>query len=442
MEIEMTKSQVTTYSSKKKTLTSYVEIKNIINQILFGEDLKDILEVVAIHLERKLPKTRAAILLFDEKKNCLFNGAAPSLPEEYSQKIDGLMIGPNAGSCGAAAFYKSTIVVRDTHSDPLWNSHLETAKKYKLRACWSTPILNMKGELFGTFALYYSATHKPTQKEVILVKELCDLVCLAMERDRSAALEKQIQEEIKNQRAYALSSQKLASLGEMAKNIAHEINNPLAIITGSLHQMNRIIEQSIDSHVTNELKLPAVRMNRAVLRIEKIVNGLSSITREASNDKFAKVNAQAVIDTAFLIFQERFSTSEIDFKITGELEAVFECRSTQISQVLVNILNNSFEAISMTANPWIRIHVASYENKIQLEITDSGNGIPFSQVDKIMIPLFTTKANSRAAGLGLSVSQTLVEENYGKIWYDKSCQNTRFVIELPKEQISILKQAA
>ncbi|MDD4973982.1 MAG: GAF domain-containing sensor histidine kinase [Bacteriovorax sp.] len=436
----MTQTKTKTNSSGKKALTSYVEIKNIISQILFGEELKSILNVILTHAEGKLPQTQALILLYNENSKCLLFGAAPSLPESFVQKVHGIQIGPTAGCCGSAAYFKSTTVVRDTLSDPLWASYIGLAKEYGLRACWSVPILNMKGELLGTFALYYKKTHKPTQKETILVKELIDIACLAIERERSAILKKESEKEIQIQRTNALNSLKHASVGEMAKNISHEVNSPLAIIRGSVHQMNRIIDQPGDNKVT--LRMHTARLERSVVRIEKIVKGLSSLTREASNDPFLKTDARTLIDDALSIFQERFLTSNVRSIVIGELDVLFECRSVQIFQVLISLLDNSYEAISKSENPWILIHVMQYDQKIRLEITDSGNGIPTSIVEKIMVPLFTTKVHSRATGLGLSVSQALIQEHSGKIWYDKSCHRTRFVIELPLEQVSSLKQAA
>jgi signal transduction histidine kinase len=412
----------------------------IISQILFGEDLRSILNVIINHVEGKLPKVQATILLYDESSNSLLFGAAPSFPESFVQKINGMKVGPDSGSSGTAAYYRRTIVVRDIHIDPLCVSSLELAKEFKLRACWSVPIINMKGELLGTFALYYKKTHKPTQNETILVKELIDIVCLAIERERSATLKRNIEEEMQIQRTNALNSLKYASLGEMAKNISHEVNSPLAVIRGSVHQMNRIIDQPGDSKVT--LRMHTARLERSVIRIEKIVKGLNSLTREASNDPFINIDAKALIDDALSIFHERFISSNIRLIVSGDLDVSFECRSAQIFQVLINLLDNSYEAISKSENPWIQIHVLQYDQQIRLEITDSGYGIPMSIVEKIMVPLFTTKVQSRATGLGLSVSQAFIQEHSGKIWYDKSCQRTRFVIELPIEQVPSLKQAA
>lgn len=421
-------------------LTSYVEIKNIIGQILHGEEINAILEVILLHLERKLPKTQASILLYDEEKNCLLTGAAPSLPSSMAQKIHGVEVGPMAGCCGAAAFHKTTVVVRDTFKDPLCLPFIGLVKEHKLKACWSMPILNMRGELLGTFTLYYKTTHQPTEKELILVKELADIVSLAIERDRSARLSKQKAEVLQMQRTNSVNSLKGVTLGEMAKNISHEVNSPLAVILGSVHQINRMLET--DGTDPEKLKIYAARLDRSVGRIEKIVRGLSSIPGEVSKAPFAKMAANSVIADAVTVHQKLFIRSDIKLIISGDLEVIFECRATQISQVLDNLINNAFEAVAQMKNPWIQIHVSTDWQNIRFEITDSGHGIPAADIEKLMVPLFTTKLQAKATGLGLPISKALIEEHSGKIWYDKSCQHTRFVIELPIEQTAIEKQAA
>jgi C4-dicarboxylate-specific signal transduction histidine kinase len=428
-----------TTTTKGKNLTSYVEIKNIISHILFEEDLNNVLEMIARHIEEKLPKAKASILLYDEKTGYLLKGAAPSLDADFWEQVSGYKIGPESGSCGTAAFYRTTVVVRDIQVDRLWKSYADLSKKYNLRACWSMPILNMKGELYGTFALYYSRPHKPNQKEMTLVKELIDIVCLAIEREKSATLKKQADLEIANQRTNAINSLKHVSIGEMAKNISHEVNNPLAVIRGSVQQINRLVSQNNNSE---GLKTYVDRLDRSALRIEKIVRGLHLITKETSKDPYIKISMKRIINDALSIFQERILNSDITARVIGDVETEFECRSIQIFQVLVNLLNNSYEAVAKTSNPWIEFKVSNCGNKLKIEITDSGSGIPEDIADKIMIPLFTTKALSNSTGLGLAISQVLIQEHSGNIWYDKSCQHTRFVIELPLEQVSFLKQAA
>lgn len=428
------------HRTEKKSYTSYIEVKDIISQILYGDELTNILDVIAIHIERKLPKAQASILLFNEKENCLLVASSPTLPEAYSQAINGIGIGPSIGSCGTAAYLKEEVIVANTYTDPLWKDYVSLAKKYKLKACWSMPILNAKNELLGTFALYYKSVHKPTISENILLKELVDVVCLAIEIDRSRALKKQNDEEALVQRNNTFNSIKRASLGEMAKNMSHEINNPLAIMLASIHQMNRLLDSKNTD--VDKLKSHAERLERSILRIEKVVSGLNSLTREASGDLIVQYNMRKLIDDTLIIFQERFISSNINIKLTGELDTELECRKTQISQVLAHLLNNSYEAISKAENPWILIHLQHNKETLRLEITDSGKGIPDSVVERIMIPMFTTKIHQKSSGLGLTVSESLVHDHGGKLWYDNTCQHTRFIVELPLRQSYTIKKAA
>ena len=211
---------------------------------------------------------------------------------------------------------------------------------------------------------------------------------------------------------------------------------------GSVHQLNRMIEN--DNIDKEKLSIYNARLNRTVVRIEKIVKGLRSITRESSLDPFKKIKAEDIVDDVLAICKERLSSNGISFKMTGDLDTVLECRSNQISQVLLNLINNSYEAILNDSSAWIQVHVKCFKDSVHFEVTDSGLGIPHAIAEKMMVPLFTTKVLSKATGLGLSISHALIQEHSGKFWYDQSCKHTRFVIELPLEQVqkSSIKQAA
>ena len=103
----------------------------------------------------------------------------------------------------------------------------------------------------------------------------------------------------------------------------------------------------------------------------------------------------------------------------------------QISQVLLNLFNNSFDAIENSDTKWIKHEVVYLENFARLEISDSGSGIQKALADKIMQPFFTTKPIGKGTGLGLSISRSIIEEHGGKFFLDETCPNTKFIIELP-----------
>ena len=104
------------------------------------------------------------------------------MPEAYCKQIDGIEIGPSAGSCGTAAYMGHAIFVDDIASDPLWDAFRELALSHDLRSCWSTPIRSDEGDVIGTFAVYHSVARAPTEDEIVSIKGISGHVASAIAR--------------------------------------------------------------------------------------------------------------------------------------------------------------------------------------------------------------------------------------------------------------------
>ena len=118
-----------------------------------------------------------------------------------------------------------------------------------------------------------------------------------------------------------------------------------------------------------------------------------------------------------------------------------ECRSVQMVQILVNLINNSHDAIENLEDRWIRLEAVDYGEFIELAVVDSGPGIPFEIQQKVMQPFFTTKEVGKGTGLGLSIARGIAQSHKGTLSIDNNCPNTRIVMTLPKSQESELKIA-
>lgn len=125
-----------------------------------------------------------SILLIDEGGEHLLHGAAPSLPKDYCDAIDGIAIGPQVGSCGTAAFVGHSIYVTDIASDPLWADFKDLALAHGLRACWSTPIFDDSGKMLGTFATYYRTPRAPLADEIAAINAITLRVARAVHATR------------------------------------------------------------------------------------------------------------------------------------------------------------------------------------------------------------------------------------------------------------------
>ena len=155
-----------------------------LQMIAGGKLLKNTLEVLLRGIEAQSPDMLVSILLLDADGVHLRNGAAPSLPAEYVKAIDGAAIGPKAGSCGTAAFRGSPVFVGDIAHDPLWQDFKHLALPHKLRACWSTPILDEQKKVLGTFAIYHHETGLPKNDAVRLIELVTQTTATAIVKAR------------------------------------------------------------------------------------------------------------------------------------------------------------------------------------------------------------------------------------------------------------------
>jgi signal transduction histidine kinase len=235
---------------------------------------------------------------------------------------------------------------------------------------------------------------------------------------------------LNEQQATLVQSSKMSALGEMAGGIAHEINTPLSIISLSLQNLRMLTEGSGGS---SELVLDLFdNIERTTERIGKIVSGLRNFSRDGSLAEVTPVKISDIIADTCALCQERFASQGIKLTIAmPNPELTLMCRQIQISQVLLNLLNNSFDAIQALEQRWIKIEVANTADKVTIAVADSGSGIPKEIVDKIMQPFFTTKPVGKGTGLGLSISAGIMQTHGGSLVIDRSCPNTKFVIEFP-----------
>src|SRR6201999_3232610 len=127
----------------------------------------------------------------------------PSLPQAYVDAIDGAVIGPNCGSCGAAAYTRRQVIVEDIANDPLWAEYREVASENSLCACWSTPVFSSQGQVIATFAMYYGEPRTPSLDDQKIIEQITHLAGIAIER-------KLTQDRLKDSEAYLGEAQTLA----------------------------------------------------------------------------------------------------------------------------------------------------------------------------------------------------------------------------------------
>lgn len=226
---------------------------------------------------------------------------------------------------------------------------------------------------------------------------------------------------------------KMSTLGELSSGIIHEIKNPLSVIQAS----SSFIKLMADGGTIEKEKIikHSDKITSMVLRIVKIADIISIYSRKSNNDPFEKVQIKSIVEDSLELVKEPIMKRGIDLK-SEFIETTIECRGIQLSQVTVNLLKNAADAIENDDEKWIhlKIEMSPTQDKIIISVTDSGKGLPAEVAENIFTKFYTTKGAGQGTGLGLSICKSIVESHRGKIYVDRYCENTRFVIELPLAQ--------
>jgi len=235
--------------------------------------------------------------------------------------------------------------------------------------------------------------------------------------------------ELANTREALIQSEKLASMGQLAAGIAHEVNNPLGVVLMYSH----LLLEDADKYpnLAEDLAMITTHADRA----KKIVSGLLRFARQNKVDA-QKVSIEEIIDDAATSIQIPENISLIK-SIKAE-NLIIEVDREQIIQVLTNLINNAVTAMENGGE--LRISVKDTDNEIIIIVSDTGAGIPEEIRSKIFEPFFTTKPTGRGTGLGLAITYGIVKMHNGSITVESNCDpakgktGTRFTIKLPRSR--------
>jgi PAS domain S-box-containing protein len=255
------------------------------------------------------------------------------------------------------------------------------------------------------------------------------LYILGINWDRTS--EALLQENLLKEQARGIENSKLSSLAAMATGVAHEINNPLTLITSSVTVLKKMLAKNkLDPEYLLE---NLIDIEQTVDRISHTISGLRSLSKDTASELKSDVSLKDILDDVLGLCRERYMLSGVSFEVQicpQAMATTLHLRRVQIIQVLLNLFANSYDAVSKLSEKWIRVDACVENEKLQIKITDSGLGIDPAIMDKIFHPFFTTKEIGHGAGLGLGQSKTMIENNGGELYLDRTSKNTSFIIEI------------
>ncbi len=227
--------------------------------------------------------------------------------------------------------------------------------------------------------------------------------------------------------ANLIESEKLASIGQLAANVAHEINNPLAAIIANAQLLLRDLREA-DENTVEALKL----IETAGVRAAKIVGNLLDSARREKRDEFDEFSLNETITDALSMvnYEIKHRSIQVKLDLAEEMPQIF-AHKNQLKGVWINLIVNALGAVE-TSKGAISISTRYDRQEYRVVIADNGQGISPEHQEHIFEPFFTTKEAGKGTGLGLSVSLQVIKNHRGTIHFEtKPGKGTKFIVILP-----------
>lgn len=346
-----------------------------LEQLAAGAPLEQVLSTIVVMIEELCPGAIASVLLLDAHGKHLRHGAAPHLPVEYNRALDGLAIGPRAGSCGTAAYTREPVFVTDIATDPLWLTYRHLVEPHGLRACWSFPIRTSEGHVLGTFAVYYREPRAPDTGSRELLERAAHVAGIAIER-------RQLDDQLR-----ALSERIEAVREEERTNIAREIHDELGQALTALKLDIAWVAHRSQPEVAAKL----AEMSRATDEIIGAVRRISSALRPGILDSIglpAAIEWQADDITRRSNVPVHVQSSVGDLQLERNL-------ATAVFRIFQEALTNAVRHAKATR---IDVRLWLERGQLRLDIADDGIGVPEIAPRTSSLGLLGMRERARRAG--------------------------------------------
>lgn len=294
----------------------------------------------------------------------------------------------------------------------------------------ATSLIQLPIVIQGKVAFVFEFLKEGTSIDPAPERGTLDLVRLTIQNILNARISAERERE---QLAMLVHSSKMSALGEIVAGVAHEVNNPLHSLKLTTTLMRRVVEQN--SFEITLLREQLSLADKAIERMATLITELKAYSRESSCDTPHPCSLSTIVSDTLDLCRSRFESEGLKV-IQPRIDPAWRvlCKPSEISQVLLNLLNNAFDATASLPQRWIALKVEQRDSSYQISVTDSGERIPEEIARKIMTPFFTTKPLGKGTGLGLSISANIISKHGGTLALDRECPNTRFVITLPSYQ--------
>ena len=399
-----------------KELSALNLVTSAVNQSL---DLKTVLQCAIKEVLKITGMEAGWVYLSSGDKGLFYISAYEGVDDKFVKSIDSLK--PGEGIAGRVILSGKPIITDDISDDTRISR--EAVWEEGFRSFASIP-LKIKEETIGAMNITSRSIHPFTSDEIELFYSIGNEIGTAVENSMLYEKVKRQLEEIERGQEKLIRTARLASLGELAANVAHEVNNPLTGILGYTSLMRD------DMPDTNPDKEKLNVIYNETIRIKHIVRNLLDFARQRE-PKLDKISIVDVVKDTLNLISHLAKVSNV--KIVEEYiddPPPVSVDVQQMKQVFLNLFNNAIYA--MPKGGVMKIMVSKEVKGVNIRVQDSGGGIPKDIIDKIFDPFFTTKPQTKGTGLGLSISHGIVEKHGGTIEVESEVgKGSVFTIRLP-----------
>lgn len=319
--------------------------------------------------------------------------------------------------CNHTIHQHEVFIIEDTLKDERFAGNRFVSNDPHIRFYAGASLIDKEGYALGTVCVMDFKPRILSEGQIKALKALSRQIIRLIELH-------DYQDKINENMETMIQSARLSSLGEMANGVAHEVNNPLSVIDHAIEKMNR-------SHKFDPASISIIQ--NAINKITNIISGLRSYARSGEEDPKEKIHVNTLLQNTLDFFASRAKEDNVYLELKTDPNHVVEAKQAQVSQILMNLMQNAFEAAHEAEIKWISLKSYEEDDSVVIEVSDSGPGIDKSLSERIFEPFYTTRNSKDSIGMGLSVSKNLAEKNGGSLYLDPTSTETKFVLKLKKD---------
>lgn len=389
-------------------------------------NLNSLLDLIIKTVADLLDAERATVFLVDEEKKEIWSRVGIGI--EKSE----ICFPINQGIAGHIARTGEVMIIDDPYNHPDFNKEIDYQTGFKTRNLLCAPMKNLEGKIIGVFQALNKRVNGFTEEDKELLLALASNAAIAIEnaklleeRNRQIMELKKAYDDLSAAQETIIRQEKLATIGQMASGIAHEIKSQLTVVS-AVTSIRRLYPENEKVNLYTELILEA--RNRIVSILDEI--------RDYSKKKeyeMSECDLNSIIKTVVTLckFDRDLEGIEFETILPEEQKSLVYVNADKIKQVLINLIRNAGHASPKHST--IRVEVEPEPEYKIIKVIDHGSGIPDEIAQRIWEPFFTTK--EIGTGLGLDICKNIVESHNGQIWFDsKVGEGTTFYIKLPAKR--------